>query len=187
MPSFKPTQLWEAQPHTLAKFEIIGRYLYLWFAIVGSNPKNQRLVYIDGFAGPGRYTNTDRSSPLVALQSAKTALEKFGAKLHGTEFHFLFVEKNPKFADSLREVISAVNWPTQFKWFVENSSFEEKIGGILENFRREGKQLSPTFAFIDPFGATGLPFKIITEILQHSTCEILLNLDSDGIGRLVTA
>ena len=57
MSSFKPTQLWEASPHTLAKLEIIERYLYLWFTIVGSNSNNQRLAYIDGFAGPGRYTN----------------------------------------------------------------------------------------------------------------------------------
>jgi len=187
MPSFKPTKLWEASPHTLAKFEIIGRYLYLWFAIVGSNSKNRRLVYIDGFAGPGRYTNTDRSSPLVALQSAKAAFDKFETKLRGTEFNFLFVEKNKKFAENLRDVFSAISWPSQFNWFVENGSFEDKIGGILEDLRRDGKQLPPTFAFVDPFGATGLPFKIITEILQHSTCEVLLNLDSDGIGRLVTA
>lgn len=187
MPSFKPTKLWEASPHTLAKLEIIGRYLYLWFTIVGSNPKNRRLVYIDGFAGPGRYTNTDKSSPLVALKAAKNALNTFPGKFRETEFCFLFVEKNPNFAESLQEAISATHWPSQFKWVVENCSFEEKVGGILEDFRREGKQLAPTFAFIDPFGATGLPFKVIAEILRHSTCEVLLNLDSDGIGRLVTA
>src|SRR5271156_6469010 len=69
MSSFKPTNLWEASPHTLAKLEIVGRYLDVWFLILGSNPKNRRLVYIDGFAGPGRYTNTEKSSPIVALQS----------------------------------------------------------------------------------------------------------------------
>jgi hypothetical protein len=58
------------------------------------------------------------------------------------------------------------------------------VGGILEKLRVEGTQLAPTFAFIDPFGATGLPFKVIKEILQHRTCEVLLNLDSDGITRL---
>jgi three-Cys-motif partner protein len=93
--------------------EIIGRYLYLWFAIVGSNPKNRRWVYIDGFAGPGRYTNSNKSSPLVALQAAKDALNKFPGKLSETEFCFLFVEKNPKFADSLHEAISAISWPAQ--------------------------------------------------------------------------
>jgi three-Cys-motif partner protein len=187
MPSFKPTELWEASPHTLAKLEIIGRYLYLWYTIVGSNPNNRRLVYIDGFAGPGCYTNTKRSSPLVALQAAKSALDKFPAKLSKTEFCFLFVEKKQKFADNLREVISATTWPSQFKWEVKDGSFEELVGGILDELQREGMQLAPTFAFIDPFGATGLPFKVIAEILKHPTCEVLLNLDSDGIGRLVTA
>jgi three-Cys-motif partner protein len=187
MPSFKPTELWEAPPHTLAKLEIIRRYLYLWFTIVGSNPKNRQLVYIDGFAGPGRYTNTEKSSPLVALQAAKAALDKSSGKLSKTEFRFLFVEKNPSFADNLNQTISAIAWPTQFNWNVENTSFEEKVGGLLNDFRRENRQLAPTFAFIDPFGATGLPFKVIGEILRHSTCEVLLNLDSDGIGRLVTA
>jgi three-Cys-motif partner protein len=187
MPSFKPKKIWEAPPHTLAKLEIIGRYLYLWFAIIGSNPNNRRLVYIDGFAGPGCYTNTEKSSPLVALQAAKGALDKFPEKLSKTEFCFLFVEKNQNFAENLNQTILATPWPAQFKWKVENGSFEDKVGGILKDFQRENRQLAPTFAFIDPFGATGLPFEIIKKILQHSTCEVLLNLDSDGVGRLVTA
>jgi hypothetical protein len=53
MPSIKPKSLWEAKPHTLAKIEIVGRYLYLWSSILGANSANKRLVYIDGFAGPG--------------------------------------------------------------------------------------------------------------------------------------
>jgi three-Cys-motif partner protein len=187
MPSFKPKTLWKASPHTLAKLEIIERYLFLWFTIVGSNPKNRRLVYIDGFAGPGSYTNTDKSSPVIALQVAKAALFRPGANLANAEFNFLFVEKDPQFAENLRKVISATTWPSQFDWEVQTGSFEDKVGTILEQLRLEGKQLAPTFAFIDPFGATGLPFKVIAEILRHSSCEVLLNLDSDGIGRLVTA
>ena len=187
MPSFKPVKLWEAPPHTLAKLEIVSRYLFARFTIIGSNPQNRRLLYIDGFAGPGRYTNTQKSSPTVALQAARCALDRPGANLQNTEFSFLFVEKKPEFAASLREVISKGNWPPQFKWSVEEGSFEEKVGGILASLHKDGKTLAPTFAFIDPFGATGLPFKVIANILTHKSCEVLLNLDSDGIGRLVTA
>ena len=89
MSSFKPTQLWEASPHTLAKIEIVRRYLYLWFSILGT--RNKRLVYIDGFAGPGRYANSEQGSPVAALQAAKAAIEHPGAKLDGVEFSFLFV------------------------------------------------------------------------------------------------
>jgi three-Cys-motif partner protein len=185
MSSFKPTNLWEASPHTLAKLEIVGRYLDVWFLILGSNPKNRRLVYIDGFAGPGRYKNTNKSSPLVALEAAKAAVRRAGAR--AIEYTFLFVEKKAEFADSLREVIGAMSLPANFKWTVEQGSFDDQVGGLLQRLKQEGKILAPTFAFIDPFGATGLPFKVIAEILGHQSCEVLLNLDSDGIGRLVTA
>jgi three-Cys-motif partner protein len=187
MASFKPTDLWEASPHTLAKLEIVGRYLDVWFMILGSYPKNRRLVYIDGFAGPGRYTNTQKSSPIVALQAAKTAASRASASGITTEYSFLFIEKKAEFAMSLREVVQNQSLPAHFTWSVEQGSFEEKVGGLLAELRQSGKHLDPTFAFIDPFGATGLPFNVIAEILTYKSCEVLLNLDSDGIGRLVSA
>jgi len=187
MPSFNPPALWEAKPHTLAKIEILGRYLYLWFSILGTNPRNKRLVYIDGFAGPGQYTNTGQSSPIAALRAAKNAIERPGARLKDVEFSFLFVEKRKDFVENLRAVVLASSWPTNIKWDTEQGSFEERVGGVLEELKRQRQQLAPTFAFIDPFGATGLPFHIVAEILSHPSCEVLLNLDSDGIGRLVTA
>jgi len=187
MASFKPTELWEASPHTLAKLEIIGRYLDVWFMILRSNPKNRRLVYIDGFAGPGRYTNTNKSSPIVALQAAKADVSRAGIAGGSIEYSFLFIEKKAEFARNLREVVQSQSLPPQVKWSVEQGSFEDKVGGLLATLKKSGKHLAPTFAFIDPFGATGLPFNVIAEILSYKSCEVLLNLDSDGIGRLVTA
>lgn len=187
MPSFNPSALWEAKPHTLAKIEIVRRYLFLWFSILGTNPKNKRLVYIDGFAGPGRYANSEQSSPVAALQAAKAAIERPGAKLDDVEFSFLFVEKRKDFVENLRSVVFAGVWPANIKWDTETGSFEEKVGGILEKLRQQGQRLAPTFAFIDPFGATGLPFRVVAEILSYPSCEVLLNLDSDGISRLISA
>ena len=187
MPSINPKSLWEAKPHTLAKIEIVGRYLYLWFSILGARGANKRLVYIDGFAGPGCYTNSDRSSPVAALQAAKDAIQNAKTNLEGVEFAFLFVEKQPEFAENLRKIIERETWPQQLKLRVEQGSFEDKIGGILTNLRSSGATLAPTFAFIDPFGATGLPFRMVAEILSYPKCEVLLNLDSDGIGRVITA
>jgi hypothetical protein len=44
---------WPLDPHTLAKHEILRRYLYAWFPIMSCY--NGRLVFLDGFAGPGAY------------------------------------------------------------------------------------------------------------------------------------
>lgn len=38
--------------------------------------------------------------------------------------------------------------------------------------------------FIDPFGATGVPFSKVEEILASKTSEILLNFDADGLNRI---
>ena len=187
MPSFNPSALWEARPHTLAKIEIVRRYLFLWFSILGNNPKNKRLVYIDGFAGPGKYSNSEQSSPVAALQAAKAAIERAGARLNDVEFSFLFVEKRKEFTENLRSVVSAGTWPANIKWTIEQGNFEENVGGVLEELKQQGHRLAPTFAFIDPFGATGLPFRVVSEILSYPSCEVLLNLDSDGISRLITA
>jgi three-Cys-motif partner protein len=186
MPSFKPTGLWPAEPHTLAKIEIVRRYLYLWFSILDKHP-SKRLVCIDGFAGPGEYTNSPQGSPLAALTAAKSALERPGSGLNTKECCFLFVEKRREFAEHLRTLIAKTTWPSQLKWEVEEGTFEEKVGGILDQIKQKRQQLAPTFAFVDPFGATGLPFKVVSDILSYRTCEILVNLDSDGIGRLATA
>ena len=48
----KPMQsLWDIEPHTKAKHEILERYLDAWFPILATY--NQRIIYLDGFCGPG--------------------------------------------------------------------------------------------------------------------------------------
>ena len=133
MPSFNPSTLWEAKPHTLAKIEIVRRYLFLWFSILGL--KNKRLVYIDGFAGPGQYSNSDQSSPIAALQAAKAAIERPDSNLKNSEVSFLFVEKRKEFVENLGSVVSAGSWPVNIKWTVEQGSFEDKVGGVLEKLK----------------------------------------------------
>src|SRR5690242_3600374 len=110
MPSFRPKEIWAAAPHTLAKIEIVHRYLYLWFYIMGRS--NPTLVYVDGFAGPGRYTNSDQSSPTAALKAACAAISKSGDALRTKKFVFRFIEKD--FPDELQNVIDGTKWPEEF-------------------------------------------------------------------------
>lgn len=46
------------------------------------------------------------------------------------------------------------------------------------------KHTCPLFAFIDPFGATGVPFSVVAQLLRNPRAEVLINLDADGIARL---
>ncbi len=47
------TTIWTPDAHTLAKHVILRRYLGGWFPILGQGGHNPRLVYLDGFSGPG--------------------------------------------------------------------------------------------------------------------------------------
>ena len=57
------------------------------------HPSSNRLAYIDGFSGPGRYLNSDQnsdqSSPIAALTSAKAAFDELvGSGRAPTEWYF---------------------------------------------------------------------------------------------------
>src|SRR5690242_2162283 len=99
MSSPKPT-IWPLDPHTRAKHEILRRYLRAWTPILshGGFPVVQ---YIDGFAGPGRYSNGEEGSPVIALE---TALEH-KASIPG-KIAFVFIEKDPARADMLAEIVN---------------------------------------------------------------------------------
>ncbi|MBO9333604.1 MAG: three-Cys-motif partner protein TcmP [Roseiflexus sp.] len=58
-----------------------------WFPILGSG--NRRLVYIDGFCGPGRYEGGEDGSPIIALKEAMNPRERLASH----EIIFLFLDE----------------------------------------------------------------------------------------------
>jgi three-Cys-motif partner protein len=187
MPSFEPKTLWEAAPHTCAKIAIVRGYIRPWFEILGRAENINRLIYIDGFAGPGEYANAPVGSPIAALNEAKDALLDPQSPLRDKELHFHFIEKEDWIVNHLRQKVSSCKFQPQIKWKIHHGSFENKIPRILADIRQVDEGAVSIFCFIDPFGATGVPFEAVRDILASDTCEILLNLDSDGIARLMAA
>ena len=61
--------VWDIEPHTARKHAILRRYFEAWFPIMAR--WNQRVLYIDGFSGPGEYSNGEDGSPLIVLKAAR--------------------------------------------------------------------------------------------------------------------
>ena len=80
MPSKKHGKTWKAEPHTLAKIEMLMAYLHAYFPILGTSKRGQPFLYVDGFAGPGEYTNSPTGSPLAALAAATGAMSQLGPR-----------------------------------------------------------------------------------------------------------
>lgn len=168
----------ETKPHVVAKHALLAGYLAAWFAILAKG-KCPRLIYVDGFAGPGRFEDGTAGSPLRALKVARGFIPPLSAELW-----FYFIEKNKAFANQLKNVeIPALGLATNFKWQVENGSFEEIFPRLLDEFEREKLAAAPVFAFVDPFGVKGLPFELIRRLLTRPSSEVFVTFMNEGVRR----
>lgn len=108
MPSKKFPTIWNAPPHTIAKIEMLRAYLVAWFQILGRSRRGQDLLYVDGFAGPGEYSNYPTGSPLAALSAAKEALELTGSQWIAGKIHCAFIESDTDRYNHLGQKIESI-------------------------------------------------------------------------------
>jgi three-Cys-motif partner protein len=171
--------IWDIEPHTLAKHEILRRYLGAWFPILGTH--NRRIVYIDGFCGPGRYAGGESGSPIIALQEAINQ----AARLCDTEIVFLFVDERADRIAHLKKELAELSLPTNYRVQATTGMFENELEQLLDRLDAQGLQLAPTFAFLDPFGFKGLPFRLVRRLLTNDKTEIFINIMADAINRFL--
>ena len=171
--------MWAYPAHTKAKHEILDSYLGGWYPKLS---QFGRILFFDGFAGRGVYSDGSEGSPLIALRNvlAHSAIDR------SCSFEFLFVERDAKNAKQLSEVISMLRtdiggFPANVKVEIKQGSFEDYANVLAEQNRLR----APTFAFIDPFGYSGIPMDAIVHLTRHPTTEVFVNLMVDHLGRFV--
>jgi three-Cys-motif partner protein len=175
-----PTEtLWEIEPHTRAKHEILRRYLGAWFGIIGRN--NPRLIYLDGFCGPGRYQGGEEGSPVIAL---KLAIAHYG-KNNIQEANLIFVEERKDRVDHLSNEIKSLLIPPGIHVSVLHNQFESTLTDILNRIKTQKAKIAPTFAFIDPFGFKGAPYTLVKSLLSNDKTEVFINIMADSINRFL--
>ncbi|MCS5501310.1 three-Cys-motif partner protein TcmP [Lysinibacillus sp. A4] len=172
---------WKIKKHTKAKHKILKSYLGAWFPIMAfTNPK---IVYIDGFAGPGRYLEGEDGSPIYALKIAREIFEKHYLKLKDKQFVFFFIEANKESFESLKKEINDLKLPSNFSVSIINDEFRNVMVEIFDYLDKNNNKLAPTFAFIDPFGTKGVPFEIVKKIMSYKKCEVFFNHMYSGVMR----
>lgn len=162
--------IWELEPHTRAKHEILKYYLGAWFPILASI--HSRVLYVDGFAGPGEYKGGEEGSPVIAINVAKDHMLRSRFR---NELVFLFIEMDDRRADNLKKKVASITLPPTFKVVVECDNFENSINGILADITEKGHKLAPSFFFIDPFGPAGFPMSLMKSISDQPRSEVLIN------------
>ncbi len=170
--------LWPLEPHTKAKHEILRRYLGAWFPIL--NRFNGRIIYVDGFCGPGRYAGGEDGSPVIALQVAVTHRRT----LQG-EVLFWFIDERADRIAHLKGEVAQLALPRHFNVQIETGRFADVFGAALNGLEVDDAPIAPTFAFIDPFGFSGIPFSLVERLLQQPRCEVLVTFMADAINRFL--
>lgn len=125
------------------KDELLNYYLSLYFpkVLITWFP----VVYVDCFAGKGKFDNGEDGSPLIAIKAAKVAEDN--SRIQESSIKLVFIEK--KYSKELLKNTE------EYRREVIEGNYEDNIIEILED-----KQNCNVFLYIDPFGIKSLHFDI---------------------------
>jgi len=160
--------IWKLDAHTAAKHTLLRLYLGAWYPILALGGI-KRVLFIDGFAGPGVYAGGEEGSPIIAI---RTLLDHSAfSQLRSCEFVFVFFEPDHERFVSLERELGRLRaahdpWPPNIRIHLEEKSFADGVEDILAGLTK-GRSLAPLFAFIDPFGVSGLPLDTIGRLSAY--------------------
>jgi three-Cys-motif partner protein len=69
---------------------------------------------------------------------------------------------------------------------IAKGTFAEDLTDILDGLDEGNGRLAPTFALIDPFGFSGIPYALIRRLIEQRKCEVLINIMVDSMNRFLT-
>lgn len=163
------------------KAQIVSDYFFAWARVIVSSQKRyrkeDRIAYIDLFAGPGRYKSGTLSTPLLILERA-VADQDLRERLVA-----VFNDKDEENSRSLAEAIEQLPGVERLKHRpqVFTSEINEEV---VQQF--SAKKLVPTFLFVDPFGYKGLSLRLVNSVLKDWGCDCVFffnyNRISMGLG-----
>jgi three-Cys-motif partner protein len=149
------------------KAAIVADYFWAWASvIIGTQrrypQRQQKIAYIDLFAGPGRYHDGAASTPLMILERAVDD-PKIRDRLVT-----IFNDKDENNTASLEREINAIPDIGALRYKPQISTGE--VGeNIIKQFT--SAKLPPTFLFVDPFGYKGLSLQLVNSVLKDWGCD----------------
>lgn len=158
----------ESREQSRIKAEIVRKYFWAWANVMVSVAKKRgenRIAYIDLFAGPGRYKDGTKSTPLQVLWSA----------LQNADFTEMLVTLfNDKDSDNVRSLQTEIDSTPEFAQFrhkpqVRNNEVGSEIVGEFESM-----SIIPTLFFVDPWGYKGLSLRLINSVLRNWGCDCII-------------
>lgn len=160
----------ESKEQSRVKSAIVAKYFDAWAQVMIATQnlyrknQNNRIAYIDLFAGPGRYADGTKSTPLLVLEKA------IGHDVMRDRLVAIFNDKDEANTNSLQEAINGLPGVDTLKHRPQVSSHEvgEEIVKMFEQMK-----LVPTLFFVDPWGYKGLSLRLVNSVLKDWGCDCI--------------
>ena len=171
---FKQKKVWSE-----VKDELLGCYLVPYFNKIFHTKKP--VLYVDCFAGQGKFDDGNDGSPLVALKCLDTSLQQTSESKIGApdpRVYMRFIELNHH--EALKQ-----NIPIEHagRTKVVPGAFETEIIPLLTKAIQTYKDLN-AFLYVDPYGIKALNMPLFLQLPSvFSSAELLINLNSFGFIR----
>jgi len=172
---FKQKKVWSE-----IKDELLGCYLTPYFNKIFYTRNS--ILYLDGFAGKGKFDDGKNGSPLTALDCLNTSISQFRGNHSLPTINIIFIELNH--ANDL-----TANLPTehQKRCRVISGKFEEQVIPVLQK-AAESNNKQNVFIYIDPYGVKALDIALFNALPTiFETAELLINFNSFGLFRMACA
>lgn len=172
----------EQREQSLIKSRIVAKYFSAWAKVILGAQKlyphhSQKMAYIDLFAGPGRYSDESKSTPILVLE---TILANPELKSRVVTW---FNDKDIENIKNLKQTVDQLPGVDGLKY--EPSFYNMEVGGeIAELF--QGKQLIPAFFFVDPWGYKGLSLSLVSSIIKSWGCDCVFFFNYNRISMGIT-
>lgn len=160
----------EKRAAAVFKHGILRRYAVVFASKAGSATPGGRVVFLDGYAGPGKYDDGSSGSPLLFASSARS-VERY------RQVHGFFVERNGDYFANLRQALAEFGDP---RLTPLHGELDEHLAHVLAE--AAGAAL---FAFLDPFGPALAHERLVSELLgkRRWPTEVLLHFSLSTVAR----
>jgi three-Cys-motif partner protein len=143
-------------PESATKTDIVANFFPAWLNIIGRTARGS-LAYMELFAGPGKYADGTKSTPILVLESIL-------ASPHSSRFRVVLNEMKSRAADLLEANVKALPGIDRLREPPiirrEEIDREKAISFLhyLDNF--------PAVLFVDPFGYKGVSRQLFAQFMR---------------------
>ena len=159
----------EKKAWSVVKDELLGCYFKPYVSKILHTYRP--IVYVDCFAGKGKFNDGNDGSPLIALKIIDECL--VSTTMQSSRIEATFIDLN--YASDLKENLKDYPWVK-----IVSGKYEDKIKSILH-----GKENCNVFLYIDPYGIKALQCTLFDDFAktQFYSIELLINMNSFGFIR----